>query len=69
MNDKLLGILRAVSVIAVIIFVIIWEATCDVHGSGHLHIQDVFSSLNHWVIHLSACILVCETVHAFWHSH
>ena len=24
-------------------------------------------ALNHWGIHLAACILVCETVHSLWH--
>jgi len=69
MKKRTLNILRVLSLIAVIGFVIIYEAMCDQHGTiGHLHAEDIFKSINHWIIHLSACIIVCETFHNWWNK-
>jgi len=57
-------LIRLLAVVGVVVFVVVYEATCAAHGGGHIHLDSLISSATHWGVHIAACVLVCEYVHS-----
>ena len=51
------NLIRVLSLIPILLLIIYLD-------EGAITLQ----GLNHWAVHIAACILVCETFHAWWHK-
>jgi len=59
-------VFKIIFLIIIFTAIVLFEARCEEHGEFDFH--GIGKSLFHWFIHLSACVLVCETIHSFKHG-